>query len=106
MVCKLIVRVALCWPFIASCSAPLSSDPHFAVGRGPGCVTIHDLNGDGKQDLIVANERGGDVSVLLGDGKGGLSAARGSPFTAGHSPNDLAVGDFNQDGFPDFAVAN
>lgn len=98
--------MALCVPFVASCSAPLSSEPLFAVGSGPGCVAIDDFNGDGKLDMVVANERGSDASVLLGDGKGGFAPARGSPFPAGHSPNDLAVGDFNGDGRLDLAIAN
>ncbi len=76
MITKLIVRSALCVPLIASCSAPLSIEPHFAVGRAPGCVLVDDVNGDGKFDLVVANELGGDVSVLLGDGNGGFVPAR------------------------------
>jgi len=106
MISKMIVRSALYLPFVASCSAPLSSEPHFSVGRAPGCVLVEDFNGDGKFDLVVANEHGSDASVLLGDGKGGFSPAPGSPFPAGHSPNDLAVGDFNRDGRLDLAIAN
>ena len=65
-----------------------------------------DLNADGNVDIVVANEKSGDASVLLGDGKGGFSQARGSPFPAGPSPNDIAVGDFNRDGRLDLAFAN
>jgi FG-GAP-like repeat len=106
MISKIIIRSALCVPLIASCSAPGSSEPLFAVGRAPGVVLVEDLNSDGKLDMVVANERGSDVSVLLRDGKGGFSPARGSPFPAGHNPNDLAVGDFNRDGRLDLAIAN
>src|ERR1051325_2716167 len=67
----------------------------FAVGAAPGIVEIADFNGDGKPDLVVANERSNDVTVLLGDGKGGFSQPEGSPFPAGRNPNDIAVGDFN-----------
>jgi FG-GAP-like repeat len=55
---------------------------------------------------VTANELSGDASVLLGDGKGGFSPAPGSPFPAGHDPNDIAVGDFNRDGCLDLAFAN
>jgi len=78
----------------------------FAVGTAPGSVAIADFNGDGKLDIVTANEESGDVSVLLGDGRGGFSPALGSPFPAGPSPNDIAVGDFNRDGRLDLAFAN
>jgi hypothetical protein len=76
------------------------------VGDGPGVVAIIDANRDGKTDIVVTNERSGSVSVLLGDGRGDFSTAPGSPFAAGHSPNDVAVGDFNRDGWSDLAFAN
>jgi len=82
------------------------SDLRFAVGTEPGSVAIADFNNDGKLDIVTANEHSGDASVLLGDGKGGFSAAPGSPFPAGHDPNDIAVGDFNRDGCLDLAFAN
>jgi hypothetical protein len=88
----------------ASASPP--RERRFSTGDGPGVVAIADLNGDGLPDLVTANERSGNASVLLGDGKGGFSPAPGSPFPAGHSPNDLAVGDFNRDGRLDLAFAN
>ncbi len=106
MIRRKTVLSVLCVSFVASCIAPRSSDRHFAVGRAPGSVLVEDFNGDGRLDLVVANEKGGSVSVLLDDGKGGFSTSRGSPFAAGPSPNDLAGGDFNGDGRADLAIAN
>lgn len=104
---KMMACVALQAMLIASCSAePPARMQRFAVGDGPGIVAIVDVNGDRKLDMVVANERSGDASVLLGDGQGGFSPAPGSPVAAGHRPNDLAVGDFNHDGRPDLAFAN
>ena len=37
----------------------------FATGSDPVSVTAADVNGDGKPDLIVANDNGNTVSVLL-----------------------------------------
>jgi hypothetical protein len=96
------------------CNAPLPGDgpaaaavpSRFATGSAPGSVEVADLNRDGRPDLVVANEQGQDVTVLLGDGRGGFAAAPGSPFAAGQQPNDIAIGDFNRDGKLDLAFAN
>src|SRR4051794_14392266 len=85
---------------------PAAGPSRFATGSAPGSVEVADLNGDGKPDLVVANEQSGSVTVLLGDGRGGFTAAPGSPFAAGQQPNDVAIGDFNRDGKPDLAFAN
>jgi hypothetical protein len=69
-------------------------------------LALADVNGDGKLDLVTANNEDGDVAVQLGDGKGGFAAAPGSPFAAGLSPYPLAVGDVNGDGRPDIVVPN
>jgi hypothetical protein len=75
----------------------------YAAGSDPRSVAVADLNGDGKQDLAVADYFGG-VSVLLGKGDGTFLTATG--YAAGTHPWSVAVGDFNADGIPDLAVAN
>ncbi len=85
---------------------PTAGSPRFATGTAPGSVEVADFNQDGKPDLAVANERSNDVTILLGDGRGGLTAAKGSPFACGQQPNDIAIGDFNRDGKLDLAFAN
>ena len=68
-------------------------------GTKPSAVALADLNSDGKLDVIVANDWATNVSVLLGDGAGGLTAAPKSPFpTDGPSgASAIAVGNFNGD---------
>jgi hypothetical protein len=61
----------------------------FAVGNVPVSVAVGEFNGDGIQDLAVANG-GGNVSVLLGNGDGTFQAARN--FDAGAGPVSVAVG--------------
>ncbi len=76
------------------------------VGTQPVSVMIADVNKDTKRDLIVANGGSGNLSIYLGDGKGGFTQAKGSPFPAGPNPSDIALGDFNSDGNLDVAIAN
>ena len=78
----------------------------FAAGTGPRYVTTGDFNGDGFEDLAVANYTSNNVTVLLGNGLGGFAAASGSPFATGANPASIAVGDFNGDGIQDLSVAN
>lgn len=72
----------------------------------PQAIAVADVNGDSKLDIIAANPESGTVTVLLGDGAGHFHSAPGSPFPAGHLPNDIGIGDFNDDGHPDLLIAN
>jgi sugar lactone lactonase YvrE len=74
----------------------------------PGALAVGDFNGDGKADLAVVNELGGylqEITVLLGDGKGGFSAASVSPPTT-FVPGLLVLADLNEDGVPDIVATN
>jgi len=77
---------------------------NFGVGEFPLFVAVGDFNGDGVQDLAVANGNSNNVSVLLGNGDGSFQGARN--FGVGVFPRSVAVGDFNGDGVQDLAVAN
>ncbi len=70
-------------------------------------LKITDLNHDGtSKTVVVTNEEDSSVTILLGKGKMEFEEATGSPFPAGHLVNDVAIGDFNNDGNPDLAFAN
>jgi hypothetical protein len=63
-----------------------------------------DFNGDGKPDVVTTDLDANAVTVLLGDGHGGLHEVVGSPFPAGVAPWSIAIGDLNRDGKLDLAV--
>jgi hypothetical protein len=69
-------------------------------------IVIVNLNGDDHPDVVTANNEDGDVSVLLGDGKGSFTRAPGSPFACGPSPYPFCAADINGDGHGDVAVPN
>src|SRR5439155_1645054 len=83
-----------------------ASATNFTVGGGgyPDSIAVGDFNGDGKLDLAVSNFVSNNVSIFLGNGAGGFSAA--TNFAVGAGPASVAVGDFNGDGKPDLAVSN
>jgi VCBS repeat protein len=81
-----------------------SSAPPLPAGSGPKPVATGDFNGDGKVDLVVANESSDNVSVFLSNGDGTFQAA--VDYSVGSQPFSIAVGDFNGDGKLDLVVVN
>ncbi|HEX9759647.1 MAG TPA: VCBS repeat-containing protein [Candidatus Acidoferrales bacterium] len=77
----------------------------FGVGTAPADLAAGDFNGDQKPDVAVANSGSDNVTILLGDGRGGLRPAPRSPFAAGPRPHIIVVVDFNRDGKADLAVS-
>ncbi len=77
---------------------------HYPVGDFPISVAVADVNGDGRPDLVVADQLSDQVSVLLGQGDGTFGAQ--SAFAANGRPGSVAVADFDGDGRPDLAVTN
>jgi len=82
--------------FQSAPGSPFSSNPN------PNDIAIADMNGDGIPDLVIANTQTPYLTVLLGDGKGGLRPAAKSPFATNSKPHPhrVAVGDFLGNGKP------
>jgi len=75
-----------------------------AVGNGPHSIRTADLNGDGRWDLVVANDASNSISVLLGLAGGPFADAVNYP--AGLAPKGVGIGDINGDGLLDLLSAN
>jgi uncharacterized protein (TIGR03437 family) len=63
-----------------------------------------DFNGDGKQDLVLANSDTNQVTIMLGNGTGAFTVA--GTYPVGINPRSLTITDSNGDGKPDVVVAN
>ena len=80
-------------------------------GLSPLALAVADVNGDGKPDVVVANQwtdntdTNSNVAVLLNDGTGKFPS--GIQYgTGGFFPDSVAIADVNGDGNPDLVVAN
>ena len=80
--------------------APITQD----AGGVPRAVALGDVDGDGKQDLVVANTHPPEVDVIINQGGGVFAPATRHPARA--PVNALAVGDLNGDGKLDVAAAS
>ncbi|HYE94802.1 MAG TPA: T9SS type A sorting domain-containing protein [Rubricoccaceae bacterium] len=80
----------------------------FAAGAPSTGITAGDFDGDGDQDVALANYgsfgQGTTVSVLLNSGGGAFAAPVSYPVGAG--PNDIEAGDLDEDGDVDLATAH
>lgn len=71
----------------------------------PAFLRTGDFNGDGKVDLVVLTKSQLTFAILLGDGTGQFSVLNGLGTGNQAGPDTVAVGDFNNDGAADLAIA-
>jgi uncharacterized repeat protein (TIGR01451 family) len=81
--------------FLQDASGNLLPPVKYPLGNRPESVDIGDLNGDGRNDVVVASSESNTVGVLTQNLSGALNAM------VPYATNDdlrVRVGDFNQDG--------
>ena len=91
-------------------SSSFAAPVDFTAGLGPNFVTITDIDGDKKPDLVVANYNAQTVSVLRNISTAGSittsSFATHIDFATNIGPYSLSAADINDDGKTDLVVAN
>jgi len=81
----------------------------YVTGTTPNHMATGDFNVDGIPDLAVCNTGTTTITVLLGNGTGGVpNGTFATPITAtaGTGPNTVVVDDWDQNGLPDLAIAS
>jgi hypothetical protein len=73
---------------------------------GSTAVSVADVNGDGKADVVVTNDFTGDMTVLLSNGDGTVQTPSVGYATGGYPLTAAVVMDFNGDGLPDIVVTD
>src|SRR5208283_1774947 len=72
--------------------------------NNPYCVIAVDVTGNGRLDLITANQGANTLTVLTNNGSGVFGS--NATLIVGNEPENVIAADVNGDGRPDLISAN
>jgi hypothetical protein len=82
----------------------------YPCGNGIEFMAVHDLDGDGKPELITCNRKDNNVSVYQNMATNGVidntSLAARVNYPAGKGPFNIAITDIDGDGLADLIITN
>lgn len=101
----------VCLPYAFQFTAPtlpstgrFGGKTDYTAGAGTYAVALGDVTGDGRPDLVTANQNAASISVLPGLAAGGFGAK--VDYAAGLTPSIVVLGDVNRDGRLDVVTTN
>lgn len=89
--------------FLNNGKGKFTKDGVYAVGSTPNSIVIEDFNSDGNNDIAVANELSGSISVLFNSGEGTFHWT-GYGFTTGSITDKVISADLDSDGNNDLIL--
>jgi hypothetical protein len=98
------VRVNFIRIFYGNGDGTLKNPVRIEGGGQSSFIAQHDVNQDGKIDLISSSTMKDAIKVFLGDARGTFTRAQDAAAEKG--PEYIVAGDFTGDRIPDLAVAN
>src|SRR3954469_8598468 len=107
---KKAILLSICLTLVAAVTVPaqsinlqLQGDYTTGAGTNTPILAVGDVNNDRRPDVVVLNKNNatanGPIAVFLNNGSGGFGAGMNITDNTGLSPNSIAFGDYNHDGF-------
>ncbi len=92
---------------IGSISLNYSPSLNYLTGTSPNSIFCGDLDGDGKQDIVVANKGSDNLSVFKNNSvPDSIRLASKIDISAQISPSTVSISDIDNDGKPDIVCTN